>query len=141
MPAATVEAVKQLGQVLERLLDVDAEQEVPGCSGEEERGMLRLAAARAVLKLSIRHDSALPPSCYVATALMLQDPVPEPRAVFGAKLRKHVSRLLTMGLVASHAGAPRGGGWLPSKYAAMLALSGVTESTFHIARITHVYVF
>ncbi|GFH10406.1 ARM repeat-containing protein [Haematococcus lacustris] len=128
MPAATVEAVKQLGQVLERLLDVDAEQEVPGCSGEEERGMLRLAAARAVLKLSTRHDSALPPSCYVATALMLQDPVPEPRAVFGAKLRKHVSRLLTMGLVASHAGAPRGGGWLPSKYAAMLALSGVTDA-------------
>lgn len=80
----------------------------------------------ASCRLGTRHDALLPGSAYVALGLMLQDPVAGVREVFGRKLRRQVLRRQAQGSLAG--GVEGAGGWLPTKYAAMLPLAGEGQS-------------
>ncbi|KIZ01095.1 hypothetical protein MNEG_6868 [Monoraphidium neglectum] len=83
----TIRATCAFIDELQRLLDVEAPPEwLPAHAAPEQEGAVRLAAARAVLRLVRRHDVRLPQPAYCLAALTMQDPVVDVRRLFAAKL-------------------------------------------------------
>eukprot|EP00897_Mesotaenium_endlicherianum_P005452 jgi/Mesen1/4935/ME000246S04157 len=77
-------------------------------SSEVDRGHMRLAAAKAVLRLARRWDSSIPPITFHLTAMTAQDACVDVRRLFVAKVAKYLK---------DHS--------LPYKYACVFALSAV----------------
>jgi hypothetical protein len=68
-------AIGQLAARLVVVLDLDVAPERFGAEGPAGAGLMRLAAAAALLDIGIRHDAALEPAAYMALALTVQDPL------------------------------------------------------------------
>ncbi|GIL43844.1 hypothetical protein Vafri_1442 [Volvox africanus] len=86
--AATTAAVSSdVVDLLIQLLSIDNDLAEYGAANEADGAHLRMAAARALLRLSKRHDSKLSAPSYVALALTMQDPIVEVRQLFGEQVR------------------------------------------------------
>ncbi|KAF5825651.1 hypothetical protein DUNSADRAFT_7838 [Dunaliella salina] len=110
-------------------MDVDNDmQELPP-SSPMDIALMRLIAGKSTLRLALRHDARMTNSTFCMLSLMMQDPVLEVRAEFAKALLPHVTVLMAQGMRphTQQSGVPTmsAGGWVPSKYAAMLPLAGM----------------
>ncbi|GIL95473.1 hypothetical protein Vretimale_1495, partial [Volvox reticuliferus] len=116
VPIATTTAVSSdVVDLLVQLMSIDNDMAEYGAVSEADRAHLRMAAARALVRLSKRHDSQLSAPSYVALALMMQDPIMEIRQLFGEEVRHFLLSSLQV----------QRRSYVISKYTALLPLAGM----------------
>ncbi|KAK9811630.1 hypothetical protein WJX72_007291 [[Myrmecia] bisecta] len=113
-PFAILQTVETLVRELTAMLDPADPLDDLRPQGPADLAHAHLAAAAALLRLALAHDSVLPPVTYVQLALIIQDQLMEVRHAFALKVRKTMMHFHR-----------ENNGQRAAKYAAILPLAGM----------------